>query len=40
MITDLTNKAYLSGTTVTNISQSFTHKMAAKVNWHRWNEIT
>jgi len=32
----LTNKAYLSTTTVANISQSFTYKMAAKVNWHRY----
>ena len=22
--------------TVTNISKSFTHKMAAKINWHRY----
>jgi len=27
----LTNKAYLSAITVTNISQSFTYKMAAKI---------
>jgi len=38
-----TDKAYLSE--VTNISNSFTHKMAAKTSWHRynvglWNEIT
>jgi len=32
----LTNKAYLSAITVTNISQSFTYKMAAKINWHRF----
>ena len=33
----LTNKAsYLSAITVTNISQSFTYKMAAKINWHRY----
>ena len=33
----LTNKAYLSAIRVTNISrQSFTHKMAAKINWHRY----
>jgi len=31
----LTNKAYLSDITVTNISPSFTHKMAAKNSWHR-----
>jgi len=36
MITDLTNKAYLSAITVTNISESFTYKMAAKINWHRY----
>ena len=28
----LTNKAYLSDVTVTNISESFTHKMAAKTS--------
>ena len=32
----LTNKAYLSAITVTNISPSFSHKMAAKINWHRY----
>ena len=32
----LTNKSYLSAITVTNISQSFTYKMAAKINWHRY----
>jgi len=32
----LTNKAYLSAITVTIISQSFTYKMATKVNWHRY----
>ena len=33
MISDLiTNKAYLSAITVTNIIQSFTYKMAAKIN--------
>ena len=32
----LTNKLYLSAITVTNISQSFTYKMAAKINWHRY----
>jgi len=31
----LTNKAYLSATTVTNISKSFTYKMATKTSWHR-----
>jgi len=37
MITDLhANKANLSAITVTNISQSFTYKMAAKNNWHRY----
>jgi len=37
MITDFTNKAYLSAITVTNISQSFfTYKMPAKINWHRY----
>jgi len=30
----LTNKAYLSAT-VTNISKSYTYKMAVKINWHR-----
>jgi len=29
-----TNKAYLSAVTVTNIYESFTYKMAAKINWH------
>ena len=32
----LTNKAYLSTITVTNIYQSFTYKMAAKIKWHRY----
>jgi len=32
----LTNKAYLSGVTVRNIYESFTHKMAAKTSWHRY----
>ena len=27
---------YLSDVTVTNISDSFTHKMAAKTSWHRY----
>jgi len=31
----LTNKAYLSDITVTNIFPSFTHKMVAKNSWHR-----
>ena len=30
------NKAYLSADTLTSISQSFTYKMAAKINWHRY----
>ena len=29
-------RAYLSTITVTNIYQSFTYKMAAKINWHRY----
>jgi len=36
MSNDLTNKAYLSTITVTNIYQSFTNKMAAKINWNRY----
>jgi len=36
MITDLPKKAYLSTITVANISQSFTYKMAVKMNWHRY----
>jgi len=32
----LTNKACANTITVTNISQSFTYKMAAKINWHRY----
>jgi len=33
----LTNEAtYLSTVIVTNISQRFTYKMAAKINWHRY----
>jgi len=33
----MTNKAYLSTITVTDISQSFTYnKTAAKINWHRY----
>jgi len=31
----ITNNAYLSAITVTNICQSFAYKMAAKINWHR-----
>ena len=31
----LPNKAYLSAGTVTNISEGFTYKMVAKINWHR-----
>ena len=31
----LTNKACLSAITVTNIYESFTYKMAVKINWHR-----
>jgi len=30
------NKAYLSAITVTNISRTFAHKMAAKINVHRY----
>ena len=30
----LTHKAYLSATPVTDISKSFTYKMAAKIKWH------
>ena len=37
----LTNNAHLSAITVTNISESFTYMMAAKINWHRyWTIIT
>ena len=32
----LTDKAYLSAITVTNIYQSFTYKMAAEINWHNY----
>jgi len=28
--------SFLSNTTVTNISQSFTHNMVAKTIWHRY----
>jgi len=37
MITDLPN-AYLSAIIVTNISQSFTYKMAAKINRHGYGK--
>jgi len=33
---DHAKKAYLSGITVRNIYESFTHKMAAKASWHRY----
>ena len=36
MITDLPTNCNLSAITVTNISKSFTYKMAAKINWHRY----
>jgi len=36
MINYLTKKAYLNDITVSNLSQSFTHKMAAKTSWHRY----
>ena len=32
----LTNKAYSSDITVTNVSYSITYKMAAEINWHRY----
>ena len=32
----LANKVYLSAVMVTNISESFTYKLAAKINWHRY----
>jgi len=32
----LTDKVYLSEVTVTNIYESFTHKLAAKTSWHRY----
>ena len=36
----LANKAYLSSIAVTNIYQSFTYKMAAKIGWHRyWTKL-
>jgi len=34
-IRSLTYQAYLSDITVTNISQSFAYKMAAKINCHK-----
>ena len=36
MITDLPTKRrpYLSAVTLTNVSQSITYKMAARLNWH------
>jgi len=34
----LTNKAYLTAITVTNTTKSFTYKMAAKIDWHRYME--
>ena len=30
------SKAYLNDITVTNILKSFTYKMAAKINWHKY----
>ena len=36
MIINLTKKAYLNDITVTNLSQSFTYKMAAKTSWNRY----
>ena len=41
MINDLpTKRIYiLSAITVTHISKSFTYKMAAKINWHRYGTI-
>jgi len=38
----LTNKAHLSAITVTNVSRSLTDKMAAQINWHRYeqNDVT
>jgi len=32
----LLKKAHLNDITVTNLSQSFTHKMAVKTSWHRY----
>jgi len=36
MIINLSTKRILRDTRVTNISESFTHKMAAKTSWHRY----
>jgi len=36
LINKATKKASLSDITLTNISESFTYKMAAKINWHRY----
>jgi len=36
MAISLPTKLFLSDSRVTNISQSFTHKMAAKTSWHRY----
>ena len=33
------NKSYLSTITVTDISQSFTYKMAAKTNWNKGTKL-
>jgi len=35
MITKFADRAYFSNITEANIYESFTHKMAAKANWHR-----
>jgi len=32
-------KAYLNAIRMTNISQSFTYKVAAKINWYRYGTI-
>ena len=40
MILPNTDKTYLSAITITNISQSFTYKMAAKINWHNYVTVT
>jgi len=32
----LVNRAYLSDITVADISEGFTHNMAAKTSWHRY----
>ena len=36
----LNNKAYLSAITVTKNYQSFTYKMAAEIDWHRYGTVT